>query len=148
MSSTHCYIATNWTMQHLFSYIPFAEASSLLLSEVMEKFSIVQVPVLCLGLEGWRDWGFFKGRQLPICELFLGLRLSLFLHLPRSLLVMACGRIKLASKTCYTLAPISRNSWNDTAAVEIGRPTNKYLAIQGLQLISNSLATIKSMWLN
>ena len=52
------------------------------LSAVMEKFSIVQVPVLCLGLEGWGGWGFFKGRQLPIYEFLLGLRLSLFLHLP------------------------------------------------------------------
>ena len=36
----------------------------------MEKFSIVQVPVLCLGLGRLR---FFKGRQLPIYEFFWAL---------------------------------------------------------------------------
>ena len=53
------------------------------LSAVMEKFSIVQVPVLCLELEGWGGRGFFEGRKLPIYDFFLGLRLSLFLHLPQ-----------------------------------------------------------------
>ena len=52
------------------------------LSAVMEKFNIVQVPVLCLGLEGWGGRGFLRADNFQHMNFFLGLRLSLFLHLP------------------------------------------------------------------